>query len=319
MNTFIATAKPIKLTPKTREEWLTLRQGIGSSEIATILGLNKWETPYQLWLRKTGQAPAKEETFAMRAGHYLEDAVSQFWQDETGRQVIKASAADVIFVHPEKDFLRVSPDRTFWIPNLPKNDDNKGILECKTTQMPVDADNIPEYWFCQIMYQMGVMQKEFGSLAWLQAGKEFGYKDIEFVEDFYEWMIDEAEKFWRKNVLEGLAPDLSSSEDVLLKYSKHLGGKAVEAPENLLYSLAQLKEIKDQIKELEASKDTIEEQTKLFMMDAEMLVYAGKSIATWKAAKDSEKFDSKRFAEKHPDIYNQFLVKTPGSRRFLLK
>lgn len=319
MNTFLANSKPVKLTPKNREEWLTLRQGIGSSEIATILGLNRWETPYQLWRRKTGLDPAKEETFAMKAGHYLEDAVSQFWQDATERQVIKASAADIIFIHPEKDFLRVSPDRTYWIPGMPKNDENKGILECKTTQMPVDSDNVPEYWFCQLMYQMGVMQRENGSLAWLQAGKEFGYKDVTFVPDFYEWMIEEAEIFWQKNIIEGVEPQISTSEDVLLKYSKHFDGKAVEATDTIVSSLAELKEVKDQIKDLEARKDMIEEQTKLFMMDAEMLVYSGKSLVTWKSAKDSQKFDSKALEKKYPEIYSQFLVSIPGSRRFLMK
>ena len=31
------------------------RKGIGGSDVATILGLNKWKSPYQLWLEKTGQ------------------------------------------------------------------------------------------------------------------------------------------------------------------------------------------------------------------------------------------------------------------------
>ena len=70
------------IRPANREEWLTHRQeGIGSSEVATILGLNPWETPYQLWRRKKGLDAPKEETFAMKAGHYLEDAVSMFWLD----------------------------------------------------------------------------------------------------------------------------------------------------------------------------------------------------------------------------------------------
>ena len=35
---------------KNREEWLSERTGgIGSSEIATIVGLNPYETPYSLW------------------------------------------------------------------------------------------------------------------------------------------------------------------------------------------------------------------------------------------------------------------------------
>lgn len=43
------------IRPKDREEWLQVRKsGIGSSEVATIVGLNPWETPYQLWRRKVG-------------------------------------------------------------------------------------------------------------------------------------------------------------------------------------------------------------------------------------------------------------------------
>lgn len=41
------------IRPKDRNEWLEHRKsGIGSSEVATILGLNPWETPYQLWRRR---------------------------------------------------------------------------------------------------------------------------------------------------------------------------------------------------------------------------------------------------------------------------
>jgi putative phage-type endonuclease len=317
--TFTAQAKPIKITPKTHEEWLSLRQGIGSSEIATILGLNKWETPYQLWLRKTGQLPPKEETFAMKAGHYLEDAVSKFWQDETGRQVIKSSSAENIYIHPEKDFLRVSPDRTYWIPGMPKNEDNKGILECKTTQMVVDAENIPEYWFCQVIYQMGVMQKEQASLAWLQGGRDFGYMDITFVPDFYQFLIEEAEKFWFVNVLDRVEPALTTSEDVLKKFASHFDGKMVDATENLMLEVSRLKDIKKDIKELEGKKDGIEEQLKLYMLDAELLAFGGQKLATWKTAKGSQKFNDKAFAAAHPGLYSEFLVSTPGSRRFLLK
>lgn len=48
------------IRPKDRAEWLEYRKdGIGSSEVATILGLNPWETPYQLWRRKKGWTPPK--------------------------------------------------------------------------------------------------------------------------------------------------------------------------------------------------------------------------------------------------------------------
>ena len=56
--------------------------GIGSSEVGTILGLNPYETPYQLWRRKVGIDPPKEQNFAMKAGHYLENAVSLFYREK---------------------------------------------------------------------------------------------------------------------------------------------------------------------------------------------------------------------------------------------
>ena len=40
-----------RLIFNSREEWLAARnEGIGASEVASVLGLNPWETPYQLWL-----------------------------------------------------------------------------------------------------------------------------------------------------------------------------------------------------------------------------------------------------------------------------
>ncbi|WP_308006141.1 YqaJ viral recombinase family protein, partial [uncultured Porphyromonas sp.] len=55
-----------------REDWLESRtEGIGASDIATIVGLNPYETPYSLWRRKLGLDPAKEETLPMKLGHLM--------------------------------------------------------------------------------------------------------------------------------------------------------------------------------------------------------------------------------------------------------
>ena len=215
------------IRPANREEWLTHRQeGIGSSEVATILGLNPWETPYQLWRRKKGLDAPKEETFAMKAGHYLEDAVSMFWHDETGRKIIKRSAIDWLILNADKPYMRVSPDRTYWLSDSRKNSD-KGILECKTTQMTIDEEDLPKHWFCQLQYQLGVAELEQGSLAWLCSGRQFGYKDIALVPDFFQWIEEEVTKFWVDNIQGNIEPDATSVADVLLKYNRHTDGKII--------------------------------------------------------------------------------------------
>lgn len=308
------------IRPKDRAEWLEFRKsGIGSSEVATIVGLNPWETPYQLWRRKIGLDAPEDENFAMKAGHYLEDAVSMFWQDETGRQVIKRSTGDWIIRNNERPYIQVSPDRTYWLEGMKHNDTNKGILECKTTQMSIDADDLPKHWFCQVQYQLGGAELMHGSIAWLTQGREFGYKDLSLVPDFYGWLVEEVERFWTDNILGKKEPAAVSVQDVLLKYNRHTDGKIVEVDDTIFEAYNRLKGLKKDLAAIEKEKDELEGRIKLGFGDAEAISYGGQTIATWKAPKDSEKFDTKAFTAEHPDLARQYMKTVPGARRFLLK
>lgn len=306
------------IRPKDRTEWLKHRQsGIGSSEVATIVGLNPYETPYQLWRRKLGIDPPKQENFAMRAGHYLEDAVAQFWHDETGRDVVKSSAGDWLIVSNERPYMRVSPDRTYWLSDKHNND--KGILECKTTQKSIDGNDIPKYWFCQVQYQLGVAELQQGSLAWLCSGREFGYKDLKFVPDFFGWLSEEVDKFWYDCIQGKQEPHMSNVQDIMLRYNTHTEGKVVEVAEDVFAAYNDLKRIKDELAQLDEQKNALEDKLKLGFGDAEAISYCGQTLATWKAPKASEKFDSKAFKAEHPDLYKEYTVEAQGARRLLIK
>lgn len=307
------------IRPKSREEWLEVRKsGIGSSEVATIVGLNPWETPYQLWRRKVGIDPPKEENFAMKAGHYLEDAVSRFWHDATGRDIIKRSAGDWIIRDNKYPFLQVSPDRTYWLGESRANDD-KGILECKTTQMSIDADDLPKHWFCQVQYQLGVAGYTQGSLAWLCSARDFGYTDITLVPDFYEWLTNEVARFWTDNIQGGKEPDAVDVSDVLLKYNRHTNGKSIEVSDDVFQAYLQLKDVRKELAELDERKESLEAKIKLAFTDAEALTHDGQTIATWRSPKPSRRFDAKRFQADYPGMADDYYTETQGSRRLLLK
>jgi putative phage-type endonuclease len=311
------------IKPKNREEWLIEREkGIGSSEVGTILGINKWETPYQLWRRKVGIDPPKESSFAMRAGHYLEDAVSQMWEYETGREVIKSSAGDWLFVNSEHQHRRVSPDRTFWLPGATRNTRDwkqKGLLECKTTRIPIDPEDLPKTWFCQLQYQLGTSEMEQGALAWLVMGSEFDQRDFAFDPEFYGWMIEEVDRFWVDNIKGGKEPDPINAEDVAIKFFRHEEGKVIAATETHLKAYEELKELKEKLKELDSRKAELEDTLKMGFGNAEMMEYAGRKLATWKAPKDSVKFNEKAFKAEHPDLWKDFARSITPGRRFLLK
>ncbi len=309
------------IRPKSREEWLDIRKsGIGSSEVATIVGLNPWETPYQLWRRKVGLDEPKQENAAMRNGHHLEDAVSKMWNDATGREIIKRSAIDWIIRDNDRPYLQVSPDRTYWLGES-RSPEAKGILEIKTTRMKVDPEDLPRYWFTQVQYQLGVAGYTQGSLAWLSAGQgfDFGYQDLKFVPDFYEWLIESVSRFWQDNILGKQEPSAVSVADVLLKYNRHIDRKIIECSDEVFTAYQNLKEVRTELKALEEREAALEDTIKMAFGDAEALSYGGDTIATWKAPKASLKFDAKAFQAEHPDLAKPYMKETQGARRFLLK
>ena len=303
-----------------RAEWLDGRKGgIGSSEVATILGVNEYETPYQLWRRKKGLDPEQPENIYMKAGHILEDAVSRYFADETGAEIIKRSADDFIVFNDMRPYLRVSPDRTLWMPGKTHNEANKGILECKTTQLEVSPDDVPQRWFVQLQYQLGAAEKNFGALAWLTRGLEFGYAVYDFDPEFFKWIIEECDRFWTDYIVGDGVPDNMSVEDIAIRYPRSAAGKSVEATEEISDLAVELLEAKAAQKEAETRVDELSAKIKLFMGDAEILTYGGRTLATWKTGKDKEVFDIRAFEAQHGALMTKYMVPVPGNRTFLLK
>lgn len=307
---FLTDKKPVLLTSASHAEWLSnRRRGIGSSDVATIMGCNKYSTPYQLWLSKRGEAQKESETFLMKMGHKLEPVIADLWQEETGIRIEPWSEAEYMYVHPELNFLRASPDREF---------EGGGILECKSTQMKVDADTLPEYWFCQVQYQMGIGQKDHCNIAWLTGGREFGFAEVEFNPEFFRYMIEEVSRFWNENVLGGKEPELTTEADVAAKFRAD-NGETLEVSEDIYILHGELADRQARIKELEKEADMIKEQVKLAMGAAQKATYNGQTLFTWKTGKDRETFDTKRFKAEHPDDYLDYVKTTKGNRTFLVK
>ena len=167
---------------------------------------------------------------------------------------------------------------------------------------------------------LGVGEYKDGALAWLTAGREFGYRDIDFDPEFFGWMRDEITKFWIDYIVGNQEPPAYSAQDVLLKSPLHKAGKEIEATAEIGDMLIELKDIKEKSKTLENRQKEIEDNLKLFFGDAESIVDGnGKTLATWKAPKASEKFDAKAFQTDHPEECAAYIKQVQGARRLLIK
>lgn len=307
------------LKHENREAWLTQRnKGIGGTDISAILGVNKWKTPYDVWLDKTGRAPKFEGNKMTRRGQYMEDAVTNYFTDVTGNRVIKASEAEEMLIHNTYPFLLGSPDRRYFSP-----DGKKGILECKTTMASIEQDmeSIPQAWFIQGQWYMGLSDYKIGTIAWGELGftSEFKHLEIDFNPDFFAYMVEQAVGFWEKFVMNDTPPPATTREDILKMYPFHSDSKYVDGDAELEKLCESLKSLKSDKKQLEGDIEIAEDALKLLIGDAEGARYNGAILATWKAAKGSVKFDDKALKEADPVTWSKYTKETTGSRRLLLK
>ncbi|NBR91300.1 MAG: hypothetical protein EBS68_15585, partial [Rhodobacteraceae bacterium] len=79
--------------PQRSPEWLELRrQGLGASDMAAVMGVSPYKTPYQLWAEKTGATPPQKVGAAAQRGVILEDAVGRYYEEERGVKLVFVDA-----------------------------------------------------------------------------------------------------------------------------------------------------------------------------------------------------------------------------------
>ena len=290
-------------------EWHNTRaKGIGGSEIAAVLGLDPYTTPYALWERKTGRVPSAPENANTQRGHYLEPALANFFADKTGFDVWEEKTR---IEHPQHSFLIGETDRIF------RNDQRQtGVLELKSTRMHVDAENIPLRWFFQAQYYMCILRKKVGAICWIGAGPEMDYRLFKFDRKVWETMVEQAGAFWNDYVLADTPPPPMSESDIK-KIVGIVEPKTVEADEETVAHYRQLKENKAKIKELETANEEHETALKLRMMEADTLMYMGNRLATWKQ-QEQIRIDNEKVKQALPDTWQE-LTKKIEIRSFLVK
>ena len=301
---------------KDEQEWLELRkQGLGGSDIGTMLGLNQYKSPYQLWLEKTGQieAPDISDKIAIQVGNELEDLVARIFTQQTGMTVQRDNKTHY---HKDYPFLLANIDR--------KIVGEKALLECKTTsafnKQQWEDDEIPASYIMQVQHYLNVLDYDKAYIAVIIGNHDFVWKEIQRDDELIEMYTKEAIKFWNENVLKNVAPEIDGS----LATKEALNLVDYEPINTLpMYKvqdeqIKQITVIKSQIKELNTLQTELENKIKSYMVehDAEGLE-SDKFKVTWKEYSRTT-IDSKKLKKELPEIYEQY-SKTASSKRFTVK
>lgn len=305
----------ISTTNMSRAEWLMERtKGIGGSDSGIVLGLNKYKTPFELWLEKTGRVTPEEiDSEAIYWGNQMEDVVAHEFMKRTGKKVHNDN---FMHFHPEHPFIFANVDRLLY--------GEPAVLECKTASAHLSKlwqdDEIPDTYLTQVQHYLGVTGLDHAYIAVLIGGNRFVYKEIQRDDDLIKMIFDSEVKFWNDYVIADVAPPLDGTS-AAEKYLKEKYERAADEKEIILSDdskdlLAEYMQLKGTLKPLEDRQKEIENLIKSQLKDAEKGI-SGSFIAKWFNI-TSRRVDSKELKQKFPDVYQQVLNESTY-RRFDVK
>lgn len=213
-------------------EWHEARaDGIGGSEVGTLLGLNPWESPFYLWGLKTGQLPPKVlDSFAVKLGVALEPTILDVLlpQQYPDWEIYRTGT----YQHPTLPFLHANPDA------LAKVNGEWVIVEVKTSRNY--WHETPPAYTAQVMHYMNILGIKRAvivglvAMDWIETWVEFDEFEAKVIEQ-------KATEFW-KLVQEGTPPDFDGSESTytaVREMNPDIDGSEIEIDGIHLLPLAQ--------------------------------------------------------------------------------
>lgn len=302
-----------------RDQWLEVRKGgIGSSDAAAAVGLCPYKSQLELWMEKTGRtdpaAPHPGMDDPRFWGSLLEPYVAVAYQQKTDRKVRRVNA---VLQHPTLPFMLANIDREVV------GDPDVQILECKTAGefgSRLWKEGVPEYVQLQVQHQLAVTGKAAADVAVLLCGQKLEVHRIERDDEVVARLVVLESRFW--NYVESDTPPPADGSESAAKALRHLyrGDDATldfTGDVQLGRKFDAFAELTDEIAAKTQAAERLKQELQQAMGDACRAAFPN-GVVTFKRAKDGVRFDSKRLAADHPELFTRYTVATPGARRFLL-
>jgi putative phage-type endonuclease len=298
----------------TKQQKIERQSGIGGSDVAGILGVSNWATPYSVWKSKVDPVSDEDDTNeSMYWGNVLEDVVRQEFAKRTGLTVI---ADGKLHRHPDYPWMLANVDGE--IEGLNEGLEIKTASEFAGKGWGSDSDSVPEYYLTQGMHYCAVRGWDAVHFAVLIGGNKYRQYRVEADPELIADLIEMERAFWHDYVLPKIPPPMTA-EECLMANPRSTAGALVEASQPVVAACRKLQELKKALKEIETEAGKAEATIKEAIGSNEGLVLDGKTIATWKNNKDKTVFDADAFEASNPDLYQKFVKTAPGARVLRLK
>ncbi|MEG0899053.1 MAG: YqaJ viral recombinase family protein [Oscillospiraceae bacterium] len=307
-----------KTVYKDRSEWLKYRKAgfvVGSSDVGTILGLNKYLTPLKMWEQYRDGASNEENQNTSR-GVYMEDGISKWFESETGNKIVKRSS-EIRVYHNDKypEWMECAPDREVF-----KGDRKcRALLEVKDTRLVVDMEDlnsIPDIWYAQIQFQMGISGYKQTYICICDGNKSLQYRLFDFDEDYFEYIVNYVITWVDTHITKGIAPAAETANDVCSIYP-HSTDKVLRVNMDVYDKWCELCVKRAELGRIEKEVEILKNDIVVIFDDSDTMEYEGHKLATYKSSVRTS-VDTKRLMAEFTDVYNE-LKTTKEIRTLLIK
>lgn len=263
-----------------RPGWLDWRRhGLGASDMAGVLGISRWSTPWSVFANKVGLIGEQDETEVMEAGRWLESAIGPWFSHRTGLTVAGRSAC---VEAPEWPVARCSNDDQ--VLEGPNSDTALGGLEIKTTGPGRRWEEIPEAYQAQAQWQMYVNGWERVWLAVLM-GRRLDVHELDRNQADIDFMVKRAQAFWYDHVVAGVPPATDGHDATLAAiaeaYPTAVEGKSVDI-DDLADTLSAWHAAKADEAAAKKRKKAAAAAIEAALGDAEEGLIAGVRVVSWR-------------------------------------
>lgn len=269
------------------------RAYLGASEIAAVMGLDRWRTPLDVYNSKLGLVPDFEGNQHTLRGQRLESVAADLYTEMTGQKLRRKTSA---FSHPQYPFIVGHIDRLV--------EGKRQIAEIKAPSVAAfrkfQREGLPESMAIQMQVYLGLSGYESGVwLIFCADQMDLVMIEVPFEAAIYNAAIEAAAKFWNENIVPQIPPTEADGEAF---EAKNGGNVTFRDDDKFKQSVAAYREAK----QLETDAKELIDLTKRDIADAvegEFGIYEGGGSRVYYQKREGRKsFDKTKLAKEHPEI-----------------
>jgi putative phage-type endonuclease len=285
-----------------RRRWLTTRRtGLGGSEVSTLVGLTRYESPYELWLDKTGQVPLVDDapSEAAEMGTLLEPVVRARFAR------VRGLAVTVIGTYRSREWpwMIANPD---GVCSDGAGYEGKTCSQWLTHQWK--DGQTADHAELQAQWSMAVTGLSAWHVAVLIGGQHNEYRLVHRDDELIAMLVEVSRRFWQEHVLTGRPPAWDGSDAAVRYLSERYpvagSGTIADVDPAERNTIAALHEkTAAAAKAAAADAEALKNRVRALIGTAEQLMCGGELVATWR---NVGQFAEKRFRVEHPELAAQY-------------